>query len=314
MSKLSSAIRKWTRRDRRPSVEASLRAELRALRARCEPPGVQYHVPPGHYYSPIHSVEDVRQNHDAIFGPLPRSLPGIDFREEEQMDLFNEFLRYIPEAQLPLHKQEPLRYYTENNWYPYGDAVFLYCMIRHFRPRRIIEVGSGFSSCAILDTNELFFDNHIQCTFIEPEPQRLYRAIRPEDRDQINIVESPVQKVPVSHFQELEAGDILLIDSSHVSKINSDVNYLYFEVLPQLRPGVLVHVHDIFYPFRYPDKWIYKGWAWNEAYILRAFLTFNSEFKVRFCNTLWNEFYADRILASVPRAHRSGGSIWIQRV
>jgi hypothetical protein len=245
---------------------------------------------------------------------MPRHLPGIDMNEPGQLALFDQFVRYIPEVEFPPHKKEPLRYYSENNWYPYGDAIFLYCMLRHFRPRRIIEVGSGFSSCAILDTNELFFDNQIQCTFIEPDPERFYGAIRPDDRQQINLLAAPVQSVPVSQFQELQNGDILLIDSSHVSKINSDVNYLYFEVLPALRPGVLVHVHDIFYPFRYPAEWIYKGWSWNEAYLLRAFLMFNQAFQIRFCNTLLSEFHADRLLASAPRAHKSGASLWIQRV
>jgi hypothetical protein len=186
-------------------------------------------------------------------------------------------------------------------------------MIRHFRPRRIIEVGSGFSSCAILDTNELFFNNEIQCTFIEPEPRRLFNNLRAEDRERINIIESQVQNVSVARFEELEKGDILLIDSSHVSKVHSDVNYLYFEVLPRLKSGVLVHVHDMFYPFRYPEKWIYKGWSWNESYLLRAFLMFNSGYKVRFWNSLWSHFYVDRMAAVVPRAIKSGGSLWIER-
>jgi hypothetical protein len=290
-----------------------LQAEVTQMRARLAPPGFEFHVPPGHYYSPIHSVEEVRQNHQAIFGPVPRELPGIDLNEAGQIELFEQFLAYFPQIELPPQKAPGLRYYTENNWYPYGDAIFLYCMMRHFRPQRTIEVGSGFSSCVILDTNELFFGSRIACTFIEPHPERFYKAIKPEDRGRVEVIEQPVQQVPVSRFQELAEGDILLIDSSHVSKVNSDVNYLYFEVLPALAPGVLVHVHDIFYPFRYPEKWIYKGWSWNEAYLLRALLMFNRSYKVRFWNAFFQSFHGERLAKHLPRAVRSGASIWIQR-
>jgi predicted O-methyltransferase YrrM len=319
MSQLTKAIRTLVptlnRPGRPPKLSAdveNLQAEIRRLEA--ELAESRRHVPPGHYYSPIHSIAEVQENHDAIFGPLPRTLPGIEMHEAAQLQLLDEFAHYVPEIEFPAKPKPPLRYYSENNWYPYSDAIFLYGMMRHFKPRRIIEVGSGFSSCAMLDTNELFFDNRIGCTFIEPEPERLLGALRPDDRKRIDLVTTPVQKVPVSAFQELERNDILLIDSSHVSKVNSDVNYLYFEVLPALKPGVLIHVHDIFYPFRYPEKWIYAGWAWNEAYLLRALLMYSQAFQIRMCNTLLYRFHADRIRALMPRALNGGGSIWIERL
>jgi len=104
--------------------------------------------------------------------------------------------------------------------------------------------------------------------------------LKPQDRATSTIIADKVQNVGLDVFESLEADDILFIDSSHVSKIGSDVNFLFFEVLPRLQPGVYVHVHDVVYPFEYPEKWVYDGWAWNEAYLLRAFLMFNDRFEI----------------------------------
>ena len=239
----------------------------------------------------------------------------MDENEAEQQQLFNDWKPIFSAADFPVRKEEGRRYYTKNGWYPYGDAIFLYCMMRHFRPKRIIEVGSGFSSCAILDTNERFFQNQIRCTFIEPEPERFLKAILPEDRGRVDLVIKDVRSLPPEYFQSLDSGDILLIDSSHVSKVNSDVNYLMFQVLPRLKSGVLIHVHDIFYPFEYPSTWVYEGWSWNEAYLLRAFLQYNQAFKIRFMNTLWYHFHAEQIRAEIPGAiGDGGGSIWLQKM
>ena len=196
-----------------------------------------HHFAPGHFYSTIPNLEEVRRYHDVIFNRLPRQLPGIDLNEAGQVQLYEEFLQYLDDADFPRDKRPGLRYYSENGWYPFGDAIFLYAMMRHHKPTRIIEVGSGFSSCVILDTNERFFQNRIRCTFIEPEPERFLRAIHPEDKERVDLVAGDVRDLTPEYFQCLSAGDILLIDSSHVSKVHSDVNWLMFEVLPALRSG-----------------------------------------------------------------------------
>jgi hypothetical protein len=135
-----------------------------------------------------------------------------------------------------------------------------------------------------------------------------------KDRRYIALVESGVQEVAVSKFQELEENDLLFIDSSHVSKLGSDVNYLFLEVLPKLNKGVIVHIHDIFYPFDYPFEWIQDGRSWNEAYLLRAFLTGNSQFEI----LLWNSWLGIKVLVWIQEhsplfMKNTGGSIYLRR-
>jgi len=135
-------------------------------------------------------------------------------------------------------KTSNLRYFFENPMYPYSDAIFQHWMIRHAHPRRIIEIGSGYSSCVTLDTNELFFDNRIVCTFVEPYPPiAAYRPLRDDDFTSIEILDRRLQDITLERFRALEPNDILFIDSTHVAKIGSDVNYIFAEILPALCPG-----------------------------------------------------------------------------
>lgn len=125
-------------------------------------------------------------------------------------------------------------------------------MIRAKKPRRINEIGSGYSSAVTLDTNELYFSNQIHCTFIEPYPERLLNLLSAEDIARNVLVTTRLQDVEIETFPELARGDFLFIDSTHVSKLGSDVNRIFFEIMPKLNEGVFIHFHDIFYPFEYP--------------------------------------------------------------
>lgn len=271
-------------------------------------------APPGHFYSPYAALDDIRKNEQAIFHSRPSSLPGLDLRAEEQLSLLERLARFYPQMAFKAQKTADLRYYYENSAYSYSDAIIFHCMMRHLKPRRIIEVGSGFSSCMTLDTNELFFGNTIDCTFIEPYPALLTTLIKPEDQDRVNIVPSRLQDVELSRFEALEANDILFIDSTHVAKVHSDVNILFFEILPRLTPGVYIHIHDVFYPFEYPSQWIYEGRAWNEAYMLRAFLEFNDAFRIILMNTYLQHFNRSFFEHHMPLCLKDpGGSIWLQR-
>lgn len=222
-------------------------------------PPLDLFVPPGHFYSPIPSLDDVRRHEQRLFAEPPRELPGIVLNEAKQLELLDRLKPYYDEQPFPEQRTDGRRYFFENPAYSYSDAIFLHCMIRHARPHRIIEVGSGYSSCVTLDTNELHFENRIACTFVEPYPELLWTLLRPDDRAGIEVLVTPLQDVDLARFRALEANDILFIDSTHVAKIGSDVNYLFAEILPALRPGVYVHFHDIFYPFEYPKEWVYEG-------------------------------------------------------
>lgn len=273
-------------------------------------------VAPGHFYSPFPDTEEIiRHEHEIWRKPLPRrEIPGVNLHEEAQLELLREFLGYYREQPFAAERQTHLRYYFENENYSYSDAIFLYCMLRHLRPRRFIEVGSGFSSCVTLDTNEHFLEQRISCTFIDPHPELLLSMIKEDDKPRIEIVGRNVQEVALSLFTDLEAGDVLFVDSTHVAKTLSDVNHIFFEILPRLKRGVLIHLHDIFYPFVYPKDWELERRAWNEAYLLRAFLQYNDSFQIYFCNTFLEYFYDAKFKAEMPLCMKNtGGSIWIKK-
>jgi predicted O-methyltransferase YrrM len=268
--------------------------------------------PPGHFYSPYPSIEQIREDADRIWD-TPPELPRIDLRASEQLELLAEFARFYDEMPFPEIQEPGFRYFFENAFFSFADGTVLYSMLRYLGPKRIIEVGSGFSSALILDTNERFFDNSIECTFIEPYPDQLHELARTSDLDRATLVAQSVQSVPLDLFQSLGERDILFIDSTHVSKAGSDVNHLFFNVLPVLAPGVHVHLHDIFYPFEYPREWILDlRRAWSEAYVLRAFLEYNDSFAIRFFNDYLANFHSDRVEQSLPAMLRhGGGSIWL---
>jgi hypothetical protein len=271
-------------------------------------------VPPGHFYSPIPSIREIRTNEGRIFGDIPKSIAGINLNEERQWDLFKEISKYYLDLPFQDNKTNNLRYYYQNWGYGYSDAICLYGMMRHAKPRRIIEVGCGHSSCVMLDTNELFLQGSTQITFIEPYPDLLFSLLKKGDEQKITLISQRLQDVPLDIFKSLEENDILFIDSTHVCKINSDVNYLLFEILPRLTSGVFIHFHDIPYPFEYPKDWVYKGKAWNEAYFLRAFLQYNSSFEIAFFNTYLEYFYPERFQEQMPLCLLNpGGSIWLQK-
>jgi hypothetical protein len=274
-----------------------------------------FSFPPGHFYSPIPAIEEIRRREEHIFDQWPHEIPGIDLNTHKQLDLLDEFRKYYGEFPFGFSKKDGLRFYLGNPSYSHSDAVILYCMLRHLKPKRIIEIGSGFSSCIILDTVELFLDNAVSCTFIEPYPQLLMSLIHEKDRQRLEIIPRRLQDADASVFSELSDSDILFIDSTHVSKTDSDVNHIFFRILPYLNRGVHIHFHDIFYPFEYPKDWIYQGLAWNEAYILRAFLEFNPAFRIQFFNTYLAFFFTEEFFKGLPFPLKYvGGSIWLQKI
>ncbi len=271
-------------------------------------------VPPGHFYSPIPNIDQVIAEKTRIW-KTKKQMPGIELNHQLQLEHLQAFFKFSPTIPFNEHKTDNLRYYYNNDSYSYADAITLHSMIRTYKPRRIIEVGSGHSSCVMLDTNALFFNYSIDLTFIEPYPEYFFSLISEEDKKENTILNQKLQEVPISVFERLEENDILFIDSSHISKINSDVNYIFFEILPRLKKGVIIHFHDIFFPFEYPYEWIIEGRAWNEIYILRAFMQYNEIFKVLFMSTYaYNEFKQE-ITQKLPLfLNNPGGNFWIKKI
>jgi predicted O-methyltransferase YrrM len=267
----------------------------------------------GHYYSPI-------PKHEEILAYLESTktdkieLPAINLNRQNQSELLKAFQAFYDDLPFPEKKNQECRYYYDQSFFCYADAIFLYSFLRNMNPQRIIEVGSGFSSAVILDTVEKFFFHQPEMTFIEPYPDRLRGLLRPHDEGATRIIERKVQEVPIDTFSSLRAGDLLFIDSSHVVKCGSDVQFLMFEVLPHLPSGVFVHFHDVFYPFEYPAEWLLKGRYWNEDYFLRAFLSYNSEWEISFFNSYVATVFKDILLEKMPLCLKNtGGSLYIRR-
>jgi hypothetical protein len=167
----------------------------------------------------------------------------------------------------------------------------------------------------MLDTIDRFFDRppHLLC--IEPYPERLLSLIANHDLRRLELLQVGVESVGLEPFKTLQARDILFIDSTHVAKVGGDVNRLIFEILPVLAPGVVVHFHDIFFPFEYPLAWIEENRAWNEAYLLRAFLSYNPAFEIMLFNHYVALTHDDLLRRDFPLCLRNpGGSLWLRRV
>lgn len=271
--------------------------------------------PLGHFYSPIAYPPDLRAREGRIWDGAD-SMPGIDLNVESQLALIKALEPLTEGIDWPDHQPgDPTRYFYNNDQFPMPDAEFLYAMLRHFRPRRFIEVGSGFSSLVTAEVNRRFLNNELEFSCIEPYPRQFLVDGVPGIT---NLVRQRVEDVPHTFFDQLGAGDVLFIDSSHVSKVGSDVNYLFFEILPRLRPGVIVHIHDIFLPDEYPKNWmIEQGRNWNEQYVTRAFLQFNYNWGIMWAGQFMGTRYPlelARMYARHPERTGHGSSLWLRRL
>ena len=288
-----------------------LRADLAKLRA-AQADWARF-FPPGHFYSPLPSHEEVAEAFArGGFGP---PFPAIELNEAGQIARLERFAAWYPEQPFPEKPTPGARYYLENPSYGHFDVIMLYSMLREARPRRIIEVGSGFSSAAMLDLNERVLGGGVQFTFIDPDMSRLRPLLRAADEKRATLIEKRVQEVPLEVFATLGENDVLFIDSSHVSKIGSDVNRLYLDVLPVLAPGVLIHIHDVAGNLEYPREWLDEGRAWNEQYLLRAFLMNNHAYRIElFTGWLFNTRHG-WFREHMPMCARGGGGqIWLRKL
>jgi hypothetical protein len=268
-----------------------------------------FHVTPVHFYQPI---PDTRAIPETIWD-RPSELAGLDMNDAVQLDLLrNCFPKFRDEyEQLPSAPTgDPRQFHFNNGRFDGTDALVTYCMVRHFRPRLIIEIGSGYSSLISGQAASKNGDSSLIC--IEPFPLDFLVKGFPGLR---SLIEKKVEDVELEFFSQLKTGDILFIDSSHTVKIGGDVNYLFLEVLPRLNPGVIVHVHDIGFPFDYRREWVMDELRfWTEQYLLQAFLAFNSQFEVLICNSYLGYRYLEDFKATFPTSPCwGGGSFWMRR-
>lgn len=271
--------------------------------------------PPGHYYSPVVDPRELTGTRAPNRAVDPTDIPGITLDVAAMRRWWKDNSSTIAATPFPQNEDPQWRYFSNNNIYPIGDAAILRAMIINNRPKQIIEIGSGFSSAAMLDViEELGLSTTLTC--IEPYADRLRSRMRPGDEKRLSIIEEPVQNVSLARFSTLSAGDILFIDSTHVLKTGSDVHYELFSILPSIPPSVTIHFHDIQYPFEYPDLWIFdRQYSWNEAYAVRAFLMYNQRFRIVFMNGLFHSKGQDLIKETFPAFHENpGSSLWIKKI
>lgn len=271
-------------------------------------------VPPGHFYSPIVNVEEVRPQFDKA-PPHPAALPAIDLDGERMLAQWKSLLPHLQDMPFPDQAAPGFRYCFQNPAFSYGDGSILSAMLRHFKPKRLVEVGSGYSSACAMDTIERYLDGRVEVGFVEPYPELLIKLLGAETAESVSIQACGVQHADLLTFTRLEAGDFLFIDSTHVMKTGSDVCHELFTVLPALQSGVFVHFHDIFWPFEYGPEWVLQeNRSWNELYGLRAFLMYNPAFEVVFFNDYFVRHYRDTVQADYPAMLKnSGGSIWLRK-
>jgi predicted O-methyltransferase YrrM len=265
------------------------------------------HITRDYFYEPIAN----RQEIDPALWDNPSHLSGLDRNTDEQLAFLRDIcaLGYLDEYhRLPSLTSSPVGY-SRDGGFGGIDGALLYATIRKFRPARIMEIGAGQST--LLSTLTLKANGgEGRLTAIDPYPQPYLRAL---DDPRFTLIEEKVERVPLSFFDVLNSDDILFIDSSHVIKIGSDVIYEILEILPRLRPGVLIHIHDIFLPHHYPKQWVLNDRKnWTEQYLVQAFLAFNSSFKIFWSSAMMETWHRDKLLPHFPNL--GGASLWLRRV
>ena len=273
------------------------------------------HYPPGHYANPFPSLDEVQRYSDNLFDNSKESIPGVNLNLENQISLLNILSTKYNEIPYNSNKNTQLRYSFNNPMFCESDGIFLWLIINHFKPRKIIEIGSGYSSALMLDINDNLMEGTIDLTFIDPYTEKLKKNLRIDDNSKATIIEKPIQDVDIKEFKKLKEDDILFLDTSHISKTGCDLNYDLFEILPSLNKGVIIHIHDIFFSFEYPKEWVLQQKAYNEVYLIRSFLMYNDSFEIIiFPNYLMNkkeQWFKENMPICLKN---TGGSIWLRKI
>lgn len=275
------------------------------------------HIMPVHYYSPI---PDARELPEALW-THNRAPVGVDLNIDTalvQLDRFNQNYSSEYNAFPAKPSDNAHDYHLNNEAYFSGDAEILYSMVRELKPKRIIEIGSGYSTlliCQAIRINQKETSNY-QCDFIAIEPYPP-PALIPPPAEVTRMESKPLQQISPELFASLSVNDILFIDSTHVVRIGSDVALEFLTIVPNLAPGVVVHIHDIFIPAEYPRQWIEQArFFWNEQYLIEAFLAFNEEFEVIMAtHAIWlaHADYLRKVIPSLDKGRPQPSSFWIRR-
>ncbi len=269
-----------------------------------------------HFHSPVPDTRilSLEASRARIWPEAAPQRRGIDWRGEQQLALVGELAKQTPLRFPEEPTADPLEYYAPNPSFGYYDSWAMGAMLRHLRPARMIETGSGWTTLLAARVNREYLNGEMELTCIDPYPQEFLSG----GVDGLaRLMKQPVEETPPATFEQLDAGDVLFIDGTHAVKTGGDVVFLFGEVIPRLRRGVVVHVHDIFLPRDYPEQWVLSGWGWNEQYLLQAFLAFNPEFEIVLGMAWLTENHPDVVADAAPGpAHerpRFEASLWFRR-
>ena len=255
---------------------------------------VGIHILPVHYYTSVPNILELRKEQDVW--KKQSELPGLFVDLEEQVSNLKAICKNY---QGEYAGNNTFRKAVEQNFgpgYGYIEAQALHAFVRHYKPKRILEVGSGVSTYCMqeaLSVNQKEMGVKAKLTSVEPHPSQKLQQM-----SNIELVQQKVQTVPPEVFCDLESQDLLFIDSSHTVKVGGDVNYLILEILPRLKKGVIIHFHDIFFPYDYQREVLKTLFHWPETSLLRAFLCFNPHVKIICCLSLLH-YYRKEALRDV---------------
>lgn len=262
---------------------------------------------PIHFYQPIFDYREI----PASVWERKHDLPGIDFRESDQLALLARLAEYGPECVWSRSGRPEDGYFWDNPSFGYTSACLLHAIVRHVRPQRVVEIGAGMST--LVFSAALEANGGGTLTTVDPYPARFLTALGTG----VTVVQRPLQEVDLALFDD---ADFVFVDSSHVMRTGGDVNTIYLDVLPRLRPGTTVHVHDVYLPFEYPQEYSRRErsrYFWNEQYVLQAFLAMNDSYRIElagyWAQTTHRRVFADAFPGFDPDQHRATSSIYLSR-
>jgi hypothetical protein len=276
--------------------------------------GKGYHITPVHFYSPIPDTRDLLSSR--IWNE-EKEMVGVNMNPDSQLKLLRDGPAKYEEEFSSFVKSktaQSLEFSLGNDTFANIDPFVLYGMVRHIKPRTIIEIGSGCSTVVSAEASRR--NGHTRLVCIDPYPdERLLEKLRIGFPTSFSTIGERVENVELDVFQQLCENDILFIDSTHTVRTGGDVTHLYLEVIPRLSKGVIIHCHDILFPNDYSkDMVINQNKFWTEQYLLHAFLLFNSAFEVLFASHYMGAKYPNELRAAFPNALGwGGGSFWMQK-
>jgi predicted O-methyltransferase YrrM len=273
-----------------------------------------FHVFPRCFYSPLPIIEEI--DFSAI--TKPRALPGIDLRAGPALELLRRLKPFAAELDaIPYEFSADAPFWFTPEFltsFPDYDTAVLYSLLRELKPRRYVEIGCGYSSIVSSHALNRNQQEGAACDiiFADPEPRLPMNKVLTSG----HFIRKRVQDVPLDTFTVLQAGDVLFIDTSHVMKVQSDVEQELLRIVPSLAPGVWIHFHDIFTPYDYPQEWVSNQLrlSCNEQYAVECLLSGGSRYQieiplhylVRDHTAAMREFY--------PRGRTRGQSLWLRKI